>query len=68
MPGSVPGPALAPIRGMLYAAIPVIVLVAGLLCWALASNAIVKDAGRYLFIIGAAVTVWLAGHGSMRLP
>jgi hypothetical protein len=37
---------------MLIALIPVIVLLVGLLCWALAVNPIVKEAGRIAFFIG----------------
>ncbi len=59
---------MLPGYGMLTILLPLLVLVVGLLLWALAVNGIVKDAGRYLFIIGAAVCVWMASHQVIHLP
>ncbi len=53
---------------MLTILVPALVLVIGLLLWALATNPVVKEAGRYWFIIGSAVCVWLAAHAVVRLP
>jgi hypothetical protein len=48
---------------MLIALIPVIVLLVGLLCWALAVNPIVKEAGRIGFFVGLLWAVYpFAGH------
>lgn len=60
--------ALLTSSGMLYILLPFLVLVVGLLLWALAANPIVKESGRYLFVIGAAVTVWLSAHAVVHLP
>ena len=48
---------------MLYAMVPVLVLVIGLLLWALAANAVVKEAGRLAFFVGLLWAVYpFAGH------
>jgi len=53
---------------MLYAILPVLVLVIGLLLWALATNPIVKEAGRLMFATGLFVSVWMFSHATVRLP
>jgi hypothetical protein len=53
---------------MFYAILPVMVLVIGLLLWALASNPVVKEAGRLMFATGLFVSVWMFSHATVRLP
>jgi len=53
---------------MLIAFVPIIVLIIGLLCWALASNPVVKDAGRGAFFIGLFVAVFVAAKQTVHIP
>lgn len=43
---------------MLIAVIPIVVMIVGILLWVLAGNAILKDIGRWMFIIGLLCSVW----------
>jgi len=52
---------------MLIAILPLIALVVGLLMWALASNAIVKESGRILFFCGTLVTLLVTAHYSVHV-
>jgi hypothetical protein len=48
---------------MILATTPFIVLIVGLLLWALAANPLVKDAGRMMFVIGLFWSVYaVVGH------
>jgi hypothetical protein len=53
---------------MIIAFVPIVVLVIGLLMWALAGNPIVKDAGRGMFFIGLAVAVFISARATVHLP
>ncbi len=59
---------LAPAPSMLTILLPLLVLVIGLLLWALAGNPVVKEAGRLMFATGLFVCVWLAAHAVVHLP
>ena len=53
---------------MLIAILPVIVLVLGLLLWALSSNPVPKEAGRIMFFCGLLVVCFVAAKYSVRVP
>ena len=53
---------------MLIAIIPIIVLIVGLLTWAVSSNPLAKDAGRGAFFIGLFVAVWIAAKQTVHIP
>lgn len=53
---------------MLIAIVPVLVLVVGLLVWAVSTNPVVKDAGRGAFFIGLFFTVWITTRITVHLP
>lgn len=52
---------------MLIAIIPIVVLIVGLLMWVLATNAVVKEAGRIMFFCGMLVTTFVAARVTWRL-
>ncbi len=52
---------------MLSIILPLLVLVVGLLLWALATNPIVKDFGRMMAGVGLFFVVALASHSTVRL-
>jgi hypothetical protein len=52
---------------MLIAIIPVLVMVVGLLLWALSKNAIVSRAGEWMFVTGLLVTLFVAAKYTVRL-
>jgi hypothetical protein len=53
---------------MVFAIVPFVVLVIGILVWALASNPLVKDAGRIWFIIGSFFVVWVLSKVVLKIP
>jgi hypothetical protein len=53
---------------MLVALIPLIVLVVGLLLWALGSRPIINKAGEYWFVIGSFFVVWQLAKVTLRFP
>jgi len=52
---------------MLIAIIPIVVLVVGLLMWVLATNPVVKEAGKIMFFCGMFVTTLTAAHVTWKL-
>lgn len=52
---------------MLIAIVPLIVMIIGLLLYALASNPKVAECGRLLFFCGAFVLTWRLGGETLRL-
>lgn len=48
------------------AIIPLIVCIVGLLLWALATNAILKRAGEYMFACGLLVTLFVVATKVLR--
>jgi hypothetical protein len=53
---------------MLTVIIPLVVCILGLLMWALAQNALVKEAGRIMFAFGLLVTLLLVGASKIHFP
>jgi len=53
---------------MVIAVIPFVVCIVGLLMWALASNALVKDAGRIMFAAGLLVTLFVFAAKLVHVP
>lgn len=56
------------LRGMLIALVPIVALIIGLLLWALASNTIVKDAGKIMFFCGVLVALFVAAKQTVHIP
>lgn len=52
---------------MLIAIWPILILLAGLLIWSLASNSKVSEAGRLMFFCGLLVTTWVLAQHMVRL-
>jgi hypothetical protein len=52
---------------MLIAIIPIIACILGLLMWVLATNAIVKRAGEWMYVCGLLVTLFVAARVTVRL-
>lgn len=52
---------------MLIAIVPVLVLIAGLLLWILASNPKLAEAGRILFFCGAFLTTQVLAETTIRI-
>ena len=52
---------------MLIAIFPLLVLIAGLLMWVLASNAKVAEAGRIMFFCGCFVLTWHFAGDTIRI-
>jgi Na+/phosphate symporter len=52
---------------MLIAYWPLVILVIGVLIWALASNAILKEIGRWMFIIGLFFTVQALAQKTVKV-
>jgi hypothetical protein len=53
---------------MLIAIVPVVVLILGLLIWALAANPVPKEAGRLMFFAGMFIAVWISARATVHLP
>ncbi len=53
--------------GMLITIIPVLILVIGILIWALASNPLVKEAGRIMFFCGMLVLTFALARVTWRV-
>jgi len=53
---------------MLIAIVPVVVLVLGLLLWALAAKPLVAEAGRLMFGCGLLVALLVATRTTLHLP
>lgn len=53
--------------GVLIAYWPLLILVIGVLIWALASNAILKEIGKWMFIIGLFFTVDALSHKTVKV-
>lgn len=53
--------------GMLIAIVPVLVLVIGILLWALATNPVLKEAGRIMFFCGLLVVCFVAARYNFRV-
>ncbi len=52
---------------MIIAWVPVLVLIVGLLMWALPSPPLIKDAGRIMFCCGLLVTLFTSAHTTVTL-
>ncbi len=52
---------------MLVTIIPVLILVLGVLMWALATNAVVKEAGRIMFFCGMVVLTFSMARVTWRI-
>lgn len=52
---------------MFFAIIPLLVLIVGLLIWVLASNPLVKEVGKWMFICGLFVTLWVSARVTVHL-
>lgn len=52
---------------MLIAYIPFFIAIVGLLLWALAGNALVKEVGKILFFCGALVTTFSLADRTVRV-
>ncbi len=52
---------------MIIAWVPVLVLIVGLLMWALPSPPLIKDAGRIMFGCGLLVTLFTSAHTTVTL-
>lgn len=53
---------------MVIAWIPFIVMIVGLLLWALASRPLVAKAGEWWFVIGSLATFWHLAGVTLKLP
>ncbi len=53
---------------MTVAIVPVVVLVLGLLLWALASKPIAVEAGRLMFACGLLVSLFVMARTTLHLP
>jgi len=53
---------------MVIALIPVVVLVIGLLMWALSGHPVVSRAGMIWFAVGSFFTVWVLARTVLKLP
>lgn len=52
---------------MIIAIIPLVVCIIGLLMWALSSNAIVSEAGKWCFIVGLFVSLLVVGGKAIKI-
>ncbi len=55
--------ALLPSGGMLYALVPLVVMVLGLVMW----KPTAKEAGAVMFWVGLFISTWLAAHAVLKL-
>jgi hypothetical protein len=53
--------------GMVIAVVPLLVMIAGMLCYVLATNPKVVELGRLTFFAGLLVTLWLAARVTLRI-
>jgi Na+/phosphate symporter len=52
---------------MLIAIFPLLILVLGILLWALATNPVLKEAGRIMFFCGLLVVCFIAAKQAIRI-
>lgn len=53
---------------MLFAIVPIVVMILGLLLWVLAQNPLVKQIGQYMFVVGLFFSVQVTARLTVQLP